>query len=468
VTITTNLQRLRSQGRALVQRFKPQSASVRNVLKLAGGTAGSQVITVAAAPILTRLYGPESFGVLATFASILALLNVVSSLSFELAIAVPEDEEEAIDLVWLCFALVSISTAVTVLVVMLAQEQLLGWFQQPNLRSFLWLLPFGVFFIGIYNSLNYWAIRRKQFTLLAKSKFRQGIAGAIISILAAPLGVIGLLLGQMSSQFLGFPSILLENKSVFLTHKTKAVLANTNGNHLDIGGRVRTRYFTTFCLGINLKSLTHKFQRFKMISKKYSDFASYGTFSCLLNACALQLPILILGIHYHDKELGMLAVSQKILLTPISLIASSLSQFLLSEAASQYRSDKIYAYTLRIAMKLGLVGIFLVVIILLSSPLLWFILGARWSEIPKLIPLLTPMLFGQIVVSPLSTLMTGASKNKESVAGQICYFIFRVIPLLLVCNYVDFDQAVLIFSVSTCAGYFLYFLNMLRVFRLSI
>ena len=63
-----------------LQRFKPQSASVRNVLKLAGGTAGSLVITVAAAPILTRQYGPESFGVLATFASILALLNVVSSL----------------------------------------------------------------------------------------------------------------------------------------------------------------------------------------------------------------------------------------------------------------------------------------------------------------------------------------------------------------------------------------------------
>ena len=73
------------------------------------------MITVAAAPILTRLYGPESFGVLATFASILALLNVVSSLRYELAIAVPEDDEDAIALVWLCFVLVAISTALTAL-----------------------------------------------------------------------------------------------------------------------------------------------------------------------------------------------------------------------------------------------------------------------------------------------------------------------------------------------------------------
>ena len=102
---------LKQKVQILCLRLKPQSASVRNVLKLAGGTAGSQVITVAAAPILTRLYGPESFGVLATYVSILALLNVVSSLRYELAIAVPEDDDEAIALVWLCFVLVAISTA---------------------------------------------------------------------------------------------------------------------------------------------------------------------------------------------------------------------------------------------------------------------------------------------------------------------------------------------------------------------
>ena len=69
------------------------------MLKLVGGTAGSQVIAMAAAVILTRLYGPESFGVLATFVSILALLNVVSSLRYELAIAVPEYDDEAVTLV---------------------------------------------------------------------------------------------------------------------------------------------------------------------------------------------------------------------------------------------------------------------------------------------------------------------------------------------------------------------------------
>ena len=88
---------------SLCLRLKPQSASSLNVLKLAGGTARSQVISVAAAPILTRLYGPASLGVLATFAVLMALLNVVTSFGHELIIALTADDEAAAALVWLHF-----------------------------------------------------------------------------------------------------------------------------------------------------------------------------------------------------------------------------------------------------------------------------------------------------------------------------------------------------------------------------
>ena len=201
------LQGLTAKWRSLLQRFRPQS-DVRNVLKLASGTAGSQVLTVAAAPILTRLYGPESFGVLATFASILAMLNEVSSLRYELAIAVPEDDDDAIALVWVCFVLVSISTLITALWVTLLGNQLASWLHQPALKSLLWLLPVGVLLTGVFCPLSYWAIRCKQFGLLAKAKFRQSIYGLMINLMSAQLGTIGLLLGQIVSQSTGFVAIL--------------------------------------------------------------------------------------------------------------------------------------------------------------------------------------------------------------------------------------------------------------------
>jgi hypothetical protein len=87
--MTPTLQRLTARGRALAQRLKPQSASSRNVLKLAGGTA----VWAEALLCVGHIYLD------------LTLLNVVSSLRYELAIAMPDDDDEAVALVWLCFGL---------------------------------------------------------------------------------------------------------------------------------------------------------------------------------------------------------------------------------------------------------------------------------------------------------------------------------------------------------------------------
>ena len=40
-----------------------KSSFASDVLTLAGGTTFAQILTILAAPVLTRLYGPEDFGV---------------------------------------------------------------------------------------------------------------------------------------------------------------------------------------------------------------------------------------------------------------------------------------------------------------------------------------------------------------------------------------------------------------------
>ena len=65
----------------------------RNVAVLAGGTALGQGLAVLASPLLTRLYTPSGFGVLAAYTSIFSILLVVVALRYELAIPLPEDDE---------------------------------------------------------------------------------------------------------------------------------------------------------------------------------------------------------------------------------------------------------------------------------------------------------------------------------------------------------------------------------------
>ena len=63
-----------------------QSKFIRSVVLVAGGAAGAQAITMAFAPIITRFYGPEAFGLLGTFTAILGIVMPIAALSYPIAI----------------------------------------------------------------------------------------------------------------------------------------------------------------------------------------------------------------------------------------------------------------------------------------------------------------------------------------------------------------------------------------------
>ncbi|WP_094559813.1 lipopolysaccharide biosynthesis protein [Synechococcus sp. 8F6] len=422
------LERLAARGRALAQRLKPQSAFSRNVLKLAGGTSGSQVITVAAAPILTRLYGPESFGVLATFVSILSLLNEVSSLRYELAIAVPEDDDEAIALVWLCFLLVAISTALTALGVVLLRDQLVSWLQQPALKTLLWLLPVGVFFTGVYQPLSYWAIRCKQFGLLAQTKFRQSIFGLATYLAAAPLGTIGLLLGQIVSQSAGFVAMFRESETILLLNRRSA----------------------PFLL---LKTL-----------HRYSHFGIYTSTAGLINMIGSQVPNLMFASAFGAAQLGQLALAQRLLLLPAGLIGGSVGQVFLSQAADRSRVGTLSSFVRQASKKLMFFGLIIALIAsLIVAPMMPLLFGYEWSPTRWIIPLLCPLFLGQLIVSPLSMAFFASESTKSELYAQTMLIGIRLLPLIIAASLVqlNFLEALAIYSFSNFVGYVAYLLILL-------
>lgn len=424
------LQRLSARGSGLLQRFKPQSASVRNVLKLAGSTAGAQVFSFAAAPIVTRLYGPESYGVLATFLSLLGLISIVSSLRYELAIAVPEDDDEAIALVWLCFVLVGISTALTALGVVLLGDQLVSWLRQPALKPLLWLLPVGVLLSGIYLPLSYWAIRRKQFGLLAKTQFRQSLLGIATNLAAAPLGTIGLLLGQIVSQSSG-------------------CLAIMRLSFVDLWN----------CPNASPDGL------FKAL-RRYGHFGIYSSPAGLINTIGNQLPNLIFASAFGAAQLGQLALAQRLILLPAGLISSSVAQVFLSQAAERYRAGTLPALMRQAGKKLLIYGVTTALLIsFFVAPLMPLLFGYEWQPTRWIIPLLIPLYLGQLVMSPLSMAFVVSELNTNDMVAQIGLALIRV-GVLMACIRVGFSFQHVIFSYSIAcfAGYALYGLMLRQVF----
>ncbi len=66
-----------------------ERAFVRNVMTVAMGTALSQAIAMAFSPLITRLYGPEAFGLQSVFVTVVGLVSTVAALGYPTAIVLP-------------------------------------------------------------------------------------------------------------------------------------------------------------------------------------------------------------------------------------------------------------------------------------------------------------------------------------------------------------------------------------------
>ena len=180
----------------------PRGRLARSVAVLAGGTALGQAITVLASPILTRLYAPEDFGVLAVYSSILGILSVIASWRYELAIPLPEQDEDAVNLVALSLGIVVLMSMVVGLGAWLLGEHVVQWLNAPGLQPYLWLLPVGTLLVGSYQIFNYWAVRKQAFGAIARTKLYQGLGAALTQVASGFLksGPLGLIVGQIVGQ----------------------------------------------------------------------------------------------------------------------------------------------------------------------------------------------------------------------------------------------------------------------------
>lgn len=53
---------------------------IRNIIILMSGTVGAQLVAMMLSPVITRIYGPEAFGVMGTFNALMNIIIPISSL----------------------------------------------------------------------------------------------------------------------------------------------------------------------------------------------------------------------------------------------------------------------------------------------------------------------------------------------------------------------------------------------------
>ncbi|MFL1455736.1 lipopolysaccharide biosynthesis protein [Marinobacter sp. GN3S48] len=380
-----------------IRNLVPNNRFVRNVSVLAGGTAAGQLIVIAASPILTRLYTPEDFGLLAVYAGILGILGVIASLRYQLAIPLPESDQEAASIAVLSLLVVLITTFFTAVAVYFFGDHIIGSLNTPGLGPYLWLVPLGLFLVGAYQVFQFWAIRTKEFSNIARTRFTQSLGMVITQVAGYSLGPIALLLGRVVGQGAG---VLALTRSAFKTF-SKEFLETT---------------FTS------VKSRASEYKHFPMVSI-WTGLASSG---------GSNLPPLLIAASLGVGPAGIYSLAHRVLSQPMAIIGAAVGDVFYRQAAESNRDgtlgrtvERVYSSLAMLALPPALAAF------LLIPDIFVFVFGDNWSEAGEVGRWMIPWLFFQLVVTPSTRIYPILGLHGVALKFQLSFLCSTVFSVLV-------------------------------------
>jgi O-antigen/teichoic acid export membrane protein len=414
-----------------VKALLPKGRFARSVAVMGGGTAAASAIAALASPIVTRLYAPEDYGILGVFASLTMVLLVMASWRYEYAIPVPEDDRLGADILGLCLTIVPCMSVVVGILVWLIGNQVADWLHAPALRGYLWLFPVSLLVGGTYQSLQYWAVRKKAFALIAQTKFYQalGLVGTQLGLGLLGVRPLGLLLGNIVQQSAG---------NVRLARFA-----------LQGGPDCRLRF-----------SLRTSFQT----AKRYYRFPLFSSWASLLNTCSAQIPTLFFSAFFGSTVTGHYALCSQVVWYPMNLIGGAVSQVFFSSASDARAKGTTVAVTFTVFSRLLEVAVPLVLILGLVAPEFFgLVFGQKWLEAGVFAQWLCPWLFLVFITSPLSSMVFVMERQYGELVFQFALLVGRLGALTLGGYSGSPFTAIMLYGTTSGVIWFAYMLWLLRM-----
>jgi O-antigen/teichoic acid export membrane protein len=358
---------------------------VRAVWVLAGATVASQLILVAASPLLTRLYQPEHFGLMAVFMAVASTVLTISSARYELAIVLPTDNAAARP-VWELAQRLNVATVVLLgLSLTLWGPALSQQAGQPALVAILWLMPLYVLVAGWFRANHYWALRAQAYRAIGRSKLSQVLAAVALQV-GMPLtwaagGATGLVAGQAFGQALG-------------------------GWHL---GRALGLKRHDYRPVLRPRSTTAQ----QNAASTYRRFPLFDLPASLVDVLSVQLPNLLLATVFGAQVAGWYVLAERMVMLPISLVGQAVGQALLGFSQAAKAGAGLYPMALRAVGGLGALALAPTLVLFLWGPSLFaLVFGAQWHIAGVYASWLMLGAAVQLVYAPVSLLLMASEGQK--------------------------------------------------------
>lgn len=404
--------------RALFKKNFLRNDFARGVSILVGGTIAAQGLSVLIMPLLTRLYSPEDFGLLAVFTAMLSFFSVVSAARYDLAIPLPENEIDVSNLVVLSIFIVAGVSLISFIFIYIFSDDLAEMLKVVHLADYFLIIPICVFFVGLYQVFSKLAVRQKKFKKIAQTTFLQSLTLSILQLGGYKLGVFSLVGGHTAAQGVAAISLIYSRK--------------------------KRKFFNNI-----------SFNRVIQQAVRYKAFPLYSTGAALLNTASLQLAPLVFISLYGASVAGLYALTLRVLSIPVSLIGSSIGSVFLSEAPSAKKNGTLPGLVTKLHCKLSMFGsIPLIVLVLFGPDLFVFVFGEDWSKAGVYAQWMSPWLYLQLQWSPLSMLSSVLELQRAALIMQTMAFLSRF-GVLVAAWYLGLstDLSIFIFSLVSAFIY---------------
>jgi len=279
---------------------------------------GAQALAIISAPLVTRLYGPEVYGIYGVFSSLLAILATIGAMGYPTALVLPKEHPEAVQVMR-----VSAFTALSIAVLLSSL-----WLLFPNsLKSLrgiavlgdeIGLLPLALLAATCVQITTQWLTRRRDFKSIATFTLFNAVWTNAARIL------IGLV----------WPAVVV---LVWIYILGQAILAVNMTRIIRRGIRGKTQ---------EPSIPPSKPARLPDVAWKYRDFPFYRAPQDFINAVSKGVPVIMLSSLSGAVAAGLYSLATQLMGMPSSLVGNAVASVLYPDMAHRARDGRSLTFVI--------------------------------------------------------------------------------------------------------------------------
>ncbi|WP_201529343.1 lipopolysaccharide biosynthesis protein [Psychrobacter frigidicola] len=341
--------KLHISAKSLLKRLKT-SHFVRDVAMVGGGIAAAQAIALAFMPFLTRLYGPEAFGIAAAFAAIVSIITPIATMGYANAIVMPESDEDAAAVARLSILCGLTIAPISLIVVHIGKPWLASWTGMEQTPYILYLIPVTLLVGAFLSVANQSAIRAHLFKAKARAYVESTLVTNISKLVGGILAPSGLLLIILT---------LIGQVTNFVMQMLRVPRS-----------------------GVLKPSNWFGFNGVRTAAVSQRDFAIYRMPQSILNAVSVGLPTILLASMFGASSAGQYSLAVLVLAAPVVLLGQAVGEVFYPKITRAITAKSTHAPGLLIKVTLGLFVLGIIpfgAMFFFGNDVFSLIFGAEWE-----------------------------------------------------------------------------------------